>query len=67
MIEAGEGVNIGIDVEGAAGLDVGVDVRVFIGAAGSGKVEAGIAVRVGVQPENAPLKLATITRMVMKW
>jgi hypothetical protein len=66
MIETGVGVDIGIDVEVAAGIDVGVDVRVSIGAAGSGKVEAGVAVRVGVQPENTPLKLAAITRIVMK-
>jgi hypothetical protein len=66
MIEAGVGVEVGLDVEVTAGIDVLVDVRIFIGTAGSGKVEAGVAVRAGVQPENTPLKQAAITRIVMK-
>lgn len=53
------------------GTRVGVEAAVggfpWVGATVAGKGEAGAVLWPGVQPENAPLKIATITGMVMKW
>jgi hypothetical protein len=74
MIGTGIGVDVGIDVEVAVGIGAEVDVgigadvnaRVFVGVAGLGSVGDEVAVWVGVQPENTPLKLVVITRNEMK-
>ena len=69
MIGVGTKVGTRVDMEVNVEIDVEVDVGwlTWVGATVTGKGEAGVVIWPGVQPENTPHKLATITRMVMKW
>ena len=48
-------------------MEVAVGWFTWVGATVAGNGKAGVVIWPGVQPENTPLKLATITRMVMQW
>ena len=58
---------VGATVGTRVDMEVAVGWFTWEGATVAGKGEAGIVIWLGVQPENTPHKLATITRMVMKW
>lgn len=60
-------IGVGTMVDMRVDMEVAVGWFTWVGTTVAGKGEAGVLIWPGVQPENTPLKLATITRMVMKW
>jgi hypothetical protein len=60
-------IGMGMEVAMGVGKEVAVGGFTWVGATVAGRGEAGAVTWLGVQPENTPLKVATITKMVIKW